>query len=130
MGPFEANQNAFQPAQTPVVNSHPFPDLEVRPRLTRKTGGEGQLNGLNLVVFDGHRLFARAHDPDYPRSDHQGTTVLKIELGEKVARKQRLIEFLCSVGPLPLTLIKWKEALIPLSLKMGRYQTLLPRPYL
>jgi hypothetical protein len=88
------------------------------------------LNGLNLVVFDRHRLFAQAHDPDYPRSDHQRATVLKIEPAKKVARKQRLIEFLHSVGPPPPTLIKGQEALIPLSFKMVRYQTLLAGPYL
>src|SRR6266849_9264344 len=107
MSPFEASQKTFQPGQTPVVDSDAFPDFEVWPRPTRKTGSQGQLYGLNLAVFDGHRPFAHAHDPDYPRSNHQGATVLKIEPAKQVSRKQRLIELLRSVGPLPPTLIKW-----------------------
>src|SRR5258708_14953074 len=111
MAALEVDQNPFQPAQAPGMNSNSFANLQIWPRLARHLGYCGGLKGLDLAIVHRRRHPPASHHLQNAWRNGYRSTLRIVESTKNIAWKKRMLYFLLSVRPLPDRLVPRKKAL-------------------
>src|SRR5260370_39904687 len=83
-----AQDNSLNTSQSTVLNQHPAPCLEVRPRLEGDPGVDDRLDSSDLVVATRCRHPPNTHNPKDTRSgQNRHPAVIQIKTAEEITRK-------------------------------------------
>src|SRR5262245_20769585 len=98
-------KNTFDPFERPTLNDNLLADLQKRPRCYQQTRLCHGAYVLYFVLGDGRRGLPQPNQADNTRSGEHGQSMFDIEAAKNIARKQKLIEALPTVGPATLSLV-------------------------
>jgi len=105
-------KNAFYTLERSLLNDNLLADLEKRPRRNQQTRLRHRAYVLYFVLRDRRRSLAETNQTYNARSRKDWQAMFDIEAAKNVSRKQKLIETLPAVGPLPISLIARCELLV------------------
>src|SRR6267143_1777669 len=109
-----------------MLDSHPLPNLNERPRLARKPRLDRGLYRCNFGFVDGYRSLAHSDDEGNPGDHKNWAPIQRVEAAEDIPREKWAFDFLESVRPPAPTQVQRQKRFIAHTAQVGYDELLVP----
>ena len=124
--PPEPQQDSFDAVKRSVLNSHAISDPQKRPWLSGQSALDGGLDSGDFGFINRSRIFPNSHHLNDPRDRENREPIQRVELTERIPRKQRKLNFLEAVRPPPSVFVCGEERFVPPGIQMHRHDVFVP----